>query len=294
MFRSAEPYQPPPHSLAASLFLHAFLLAMLFRISFPNSPSPPHQHRLRAILLAPAPLAPVPLAPARLAPARLAPKRAHPVFRARKIGPVVVAAVLTPPLLTPPLAPLPVSLPEPAPPPLSILTTAPPVPLTPPVKPRVATGSFDAAEPVPAGAAHRGTSTRVSGFGDAETASSPIPIPVSNPGVSNFGDTTVTNPARRIAAASASATIPVEILEKPRPAYTDEARRLNIQGEVLLQVAFDASGDARVLRVIHGLGHGLDETAIAATRRIRFRPARREGQPVDSSAVVHIVFQLAN
>lgn len=56
---------------------------------------------------------------------------------------------------------------------------------------------------------------------------------------------------------------------------------------------FDAEGDARMVRVVRGLGHGLDETAIAAARGIRFRPAERNGAPIDSAAIVHIVFQLA-
>ncbi len=47
------------------------------------------------------------------------------------------------------------------------------------------------------------------------------------------------------------------------------------------------------MRVVRGLGHGLDETAIAAAREIRFRPARQNGAPVDSDAIVHIQFQLA-
>ena len=84
-----------------------------------------------------------------------------------------------------------------------------------------------------------------------------------------------------------------EILVKPRPAYTEEARRLRIEGEVLLEVLFEASGEARVLRTIRGLGHGLDENAIAAARAIQFRPAKRGDAAVDSTAVVHIVFQLA-
>lgn len=66
-----------------------------------------------------------------------------------------------------------------------------------------------------------------------------------------------------------------------------------IEGEVLIEVLFSASGQARVSRVLRGLGHGLDEQAVDAAERIRFRPAMRGGAPVDSSAVVHIVFQLA-
>jgi hypothetical protein len=45
--------------------------------------------------------------------------------------------------------------------------------------------------------------------------------------------------------------------------------------------------------VVRGLGHGLDEAAIAAANKIRFKPALRFGTPVDSTAVVHVSFQMA-
>jgi TonB family protein len=86
---------------------------------------------------------------------------------------------------------------------------------------------------------------------------------------------------------------PVEILFKPKPEYTDEARKLKLEGEVLLRVLFTAGGEARVMEVVRGLGHGLDESATRAAQQIRFKPALRDGQPVDSTATVHILFQLA-
>ena len=85
----------------------------------------------------------------------------------------------------------------------------------------------------------------------------------------------------------------VEITYKPNPVYTDEARQLKLEGEVLLEVMFAANGQLHVNRVVRGLGHGLDEAAIAAANKMRFKPALRNGQPVDSTAVVHVVFQLA-
>jgi TonB family protein len=88
-------------------------------------------------------------------------------------------------------------------------------------------------------------------------------------------------------------TTPVEITFKPNPAYTDEARRLKLEGEVLLEVSFGANGVLHVNRVVRGMGHGLDENAIAAANKMRFKPALRNGQPVDSTAVVHVVFQIA-
>jgi TonB family protein len=86
---------------------------------------------------------------------------------------------------------------------------------------------------------------------------------------------------------------PVEIVFKPRPIYTPEARRLHVEGEVLLDVVFTASGSLRINRVVKGLGHGLDDAALVAAQHIRFRPALRDGHPYDSNALVHIVFELA-
>lgn len=80
---------------------------------------------------------------------------------------------------------------------------------------------------------------------------------------------------------------------KPKPEYTVEARQMKLEGEVLIRVLFTAAGEVRVLDVVQGLGHGLDQNAIRAAQQIRFKPAQRDGQPVDSTATVHIVFQLA-
>jgi TonB family protein len=89
------------------------------------------------------------------------------------------------------------------------------------------------------------------------------------------------------------ATTPVEILFKPQPNYTTEARGLKLEGEVLIEVMFGADGHLQVQRVVRGLGHGLDESGIEAANKIRFKPAMRNGSPVDSTAVVHVLFQLA-
>lgn len=86
---------------------------------------------------------------------------------------------------------------------------------------------------------------------------------------------------------------PVEIISKPKPAYTAEAKNKKIEGDVTLQVVFTASGQVQVERVVRGLGYGLDEQAEAAARQIQFKPARRDGQPVDFAGLVHITFELA-
>jgi TonB family protein len=99
--------------------------------------------------------------------------------------------------------------------------------------------------------------------------------------------------ARPQQAETGPATTPVEIISKPNPVYTEEARALRLQGEVLLEVSFGANGQLHVNRVVRGLGHGLDEAAVAAADKMKFKPAQHLNQPIDSTAIVHVVFQLA-
>jgi TonB family protein len=109
-----------------------------------------------------------------------------------------------------------------------------------------------------------------------------------------FGAEQVVHGGPKLAQADAGpANIPVEITFKPQPVYTDEARGLKLEGEVLLEVMFNANGTLHVNRVVRGLGHGLDEAAIAAANKMRFKPALRMGQPTDSTAIVHVMFQMA-
>ena len=111
----------------------------------------------------------------------------------------------------------------------------------------------------------------------------------------SFGDADVaTAQPKAKSAEPVVKTLPAEITFKPHPVYTDEGRHLKIEGEVLLDVVFSATGQIRVVRVVHGLGHGLDESAVRAAEQIQFKPALRDGHPTDSEAVLHIVFQLAS
>ena len=132
----------------------------------------------------------------------------------------------------------------------------------------VATG--DSSGPV---SASRGT-VRQGGFGDADVVAASQPKAKS--------------------AEPVVKTLPAEITFKPRPVYTDEGRQLKIEGEVLLDVVFSATGQIRIVKVVRGLGHGLDESAVRAAEKIQFKPALKDGHPADSEAVLHIVFQLAS
>jgi protein TonB len=70
------------------------------------------------------------------------------------------------------------------------------------------------------------------------------------------------------------------VLFKPEPTYTEEARRNQITGTVMLRVVFASNGDVVQIRAVHSLPFGLTERAIAAARQIKFVPAVKGGQPV--------------
>lgn len=134
------------------------------------------------------------------------------------------------------------------------------------------------------------------GFGNGIATGNQRPSALTTVHSAGFGDADVAAPPTvqsRPAAQAPARMVPAEIISKPVPTYTPEARAQKIEGEVLLEVVFEASGRLRVLRVVRGLGHGLDDEAVRAAEQIHFKPALKDGQPADSTAVVHIIFQLA-
>jgi TonB family protein len=78
----------------------------------------------------------------------------------------------------------------------------------------------------------------------------------------------------------------------PEPVYTDEARRANIQGTCVLSLVVDAEGHPREIRVVRGLGYGLDAKAIETVKQWRFEPAKKGVTPVNVQVSVEIVFRL--
>ena len=134
------------------------------------------------------------------------------------------------------------------------------------------------------------------GFGSgvaAGNARSAVPAGVVRQAGFGNGDVPAPPTVQSRPAEAAAKLVPAEILSKPVPIYTDDARAKRIEGEVLLEVVFESSGKLRVVRIVRGLGHGLDDAAVHAAEQIRFKPALKDGQPSDSTAVVHIIFQLA-
>jgi protein TonB len=82
------------------------------------------------------------------------------------------------------------------------------------------------------------------------------------------------------------------VLHEVRPDYTEEARRSGLSGEVVLEIVVRSDGRVGAVRLVQGLGAGLDQRAIDAVRQWRFSPARRHGTPVDVLVEVAVEFRL--
>ncbi len=317
---STRPHGRWTTGLWLSVGLHAIVVVVLIVVPIGASeePSAPST-RSRMVFVMPA-TALVKLPSAPLVAPRLPPPPAPP----RPVREVARAEV--PKLL--PVAPIVAKLVEPAPAPL-VPAAAPERPIEKPVIQRppetglfdrtnvartsqaaavVTTGGFGSTAASPRDAAIGAVKT--GGFGstaasprDAATGAvktggfgseAPAPRRVANGEVQTAGfDQRASAPAQPSVAATKPIDRPVEIVFKPTPEYTDEARSARIEGTVSLELEFTAAGEVRVLRVVRGLGHGLDEAAQRAALRMRFKPAQSDGRPVDSRATVHITFRLS-
>lgn len=89
-----------------------------------------------------------------------------------------------------------------------------------------------------------------------------------------------------------SGITPPELLHEVRPEYTDDARRQNLTGDVVLEIVVRRDGSVGDVKVIRGLGAGLDRRAIDAVRQWKFAPARRHGTPIDLFVEVAVEFKL--
>ncbi|HEU0119088.1 MAG TPA: energy transducer TonB [Bryobacteraceae bacterium] len=82
------------------------------------------------------------------------------------------------------------------------------------------------------------------------------------------------------------------VLSKVEPEYSEEARKAKFQGTVMLYIEVDENGKPKNLRVVRGVGLGLDEKAIEAVSRWKFRPGFKDGKPVTVAATVEVNFRL--
>ena len=85
---------------------------------------------------------------------------------------------------------------------------------------------------------------------------------------------------------------PPQLLFKVEPEYSEEARKAKFQGTVVLYVEVDEHGNPRNLKVIRPLGLGLDQKAIEAVEKWRFKPGLKDGKPVAVAATIEVNFRL--
>jgi TonB family protein len=296
-----------------SVGLHAIVVVVLIVVPIraseePSAPSA--RSRMVFVLPAAVKLPSVPL----VAPRLPAPPAPRPMLaRAEEPKPLPVAPIVARPIAPPPAPLVPAKAPVEKPviqrPPETGLFERTNAARTSQVAAVVTTGGFGSTAASPRDAAIGDVKT--GGFGstaasprDVATGAvktggfgseAPAPRRVANSGeVQTAGfDQRASAPAQPSVAATKPIDRPVEIVFKPTPEYTDDARSARIEGTVSLELEFTATGDIRVLRVVRGLGHGLDEAAQRAALRMRFKPAQSDGKPVDSRATVHITFRLS-
>jgi TonB family protein len=89
-----------------------------------------------------------------------------------------------------------------------------------------------------------------------------------------------------------SGVSPPRLLKEVRADYTDEARRANVTGEVVMEIVVRRDGTVGDVRILQRLGSGLDQRAVQAVRQWRFAPATLKGVPVDVIVEVGVEFKL--
>jgi TonB family protein len=85
---------------------------------------------------------------------------------------------------------------------------------------------------------------------------------------------------------------PPRLLREVKADYTEDARQRSISGEVVLEIVVRRDGSVGDVRILRGLGGGLNDRAVQAVRQWRFAPATRLGSPVDVIVEVGVEFRL--
>ena len=82
------------------------------------------------------------------------------------------------------------------------------------------------------------------------------------------------------------------MLSKVEPEYSEEARKAKWQGTVVLQIVVDEHGLPKDMKVMRQLGLGLDQKAMEAVGKWRFKPGMKDGKPVPVIATIEVNFRL--
>ncbi|MGD0309054.1 MAG: TonB family protein [Acidobacteriota bacterium] len=131
---------------------------------------------------------------------------------------------------------------------------------------------------------------KLQGLQQGETNAAAPATPANQPGPkTESGPSSAGEPIYSIGG-PVSGPVPIQ---SPLPAYTQEAGKKHIEGSVLLEVVIGKDGVARNVKVLRGLGYGLDESAVdAVTKHWVFKPGMINGQPVSVSANIEVSFRL--
>lgn len=85
---------------------------------------------------------------------------------------------------------------------------------------------------------------------------------------------------------------PLNILSQPRPDYTEDARQKGLLGEIRILVLFDQDGTVKYAMPLNNLPFGLTETAVTAAKKISFKPASKNGQPISQVKLIEYRFSM--
>jgi TonB family protein len=108
------------------------------------------------------------------------------------------------------------------------------------------------------------------------------------------------HPAKSAAAAAngdgiysvGNGTIPPSVISKVNPDYSEEAQAAKLSGSVILSLVVNTNGEAEDIKIVRGLGMGLDQKAIEAVRKWRFNPGINKGVPVKVRAQIEVNFRI--
>jgi len=81
-------------------------------------------------------------------------------------------------------------------------------------------------------------------------------------------------------------------IRHPEPKYTEEAAQNRVSGFVLLMIVVTAKGDVKNIKVVNGLGSGLDEEAVKTLQKWKFKPGTKDGVPVYTTVAIQVEFHL--
>ena len=187
-------------------------------------------------------------------------------------------------------APKPAAVPEPAPVPPVVTPPPPPPEPAPPVLAPVATRASDTQDRT--GLPTDSSSTSASrGSGQGGGAGSGTGTGLGEGDGSGIGPGSNGGTGGGVYGPGSGVSAPT-LLKEVKPDYTEDARRRGITGDVELEIVVRRDGSVGDVRLIRGLGAGLDQRAIEAVRQWRFSPALRRGTPVDVAVEVAVEFKL--